>query len=261
MKNLVVITLLFMTAIACTRSNEINLKLDQHLNDPEHIGNLEIKTQKNEVLKRIMEFDHFYRENLCVIRYNFRKKFWWVGRNSDLNQDQRNEYLRDSLLPKIVNCKYLTSRLKEKALQNSKLDDPGNAGYILTNSEYGKDIYWISLQEKNYHFFSYDYFLDIDRPEMVEDSLLDISVEEGTFYIMSFVKIIDESHAVYKIHSSITNGRGMAFLIIELTKESGKWLVDDMYYIEDEKLIPVEGGYELLDYESNRKAFETGVRD
>lgn len=259
---MVLIMLLLTLTIACNNKEEMNLKLDQNLNDPSHIGNLEIKKQKSEVLKKILQFDKFYRENLWQIRYVFIKKRWRVGWKSDFDDAYRIAYLRDSVLPKILDYKYLTHRLKEKAQQNSKLDDPGNAGYILTKSEYGKDIEKVSIQEDETIVFHNRCYLDnnqnddLDAPHPRE-----ISKEEATFYLMSFIKTIDETHAVYKIHSSVTNGRGMAFLILELSKESGEWLIDDMYYIEKEDLIAVDNGfYKLIDYESNKEAYETGIK-
>lgn len=263
-KNVVLLMLLFTLAMSCTNKKEMNINLDQNLNDPEHIGNIKIKKQKSEILKRILNFDQFFRENLYLIHYNFKKKLWWIGWESDFDDAYRIAYLNDSLLPKILNCKYITQRLKEKAMKNSKFDDPGNAGYVLTESEYGKNIFRISIQENEYSNFHNRCYLNNNSNDDVDAPLpREIGEKEALFYLMSFIHIIDENHAVYKINVKTTNmsersQRG--FLILELTKETGEWLIDDMYYIEKEDLIPVDDGfYELIDYESNKEAFETGL--
>lgn len=252
--------------IGCKNSKDMSLYLNDNLNDSEHIGNLKIKNQKEEVLNRIIEFDNWYRENSGKIDYQFDVKFWNVGWNINVDDNFRISYLKDSIIPRIPACNLITNALKNKAEENIQSDDPGNVGVILTGSENGKDLseFTYMLNSTGFHRFHSEYFLDDEHLDEDIDlpPLRDISYEEAKFYHLSFIKLIDDSHAIYRTINYLTNGSNYndTYLILKLVKNNGEWLIDDMSYIEEEELIENETGFTLINYFENKEAYETGVK-
>jgi hypothetical protein len=262
------IVLISLAFAACTNKKDMSLYINGHLNDASHIGNFEIKAQKEEVLNFIVEFDKWYKEKSGNIRYNQGVGIWNIGWERNVEDEFRISFLKDSIIPRFNNCKYFTENLRNKLNTNSLKDDPGNMGKILTGSNYGRNLSkTTSMKNRDEYFYIFHsrHFLDniesSDDPDFNQE-LRDISFEEAKFYHLSFIKVLNNTKVIYKVHSDITNNyiRPETFLIVEIIKENNEWLIDDMYYIEEEELIESETGFTLINYFENKEAYETGVK-
>ena len=252
-------------AINCTNKKDVNLYINDNLNDSTHVGNLKIKQIKSKVLESVVEFDRWYRNNTEDITYNYSVNIWNTSREVDVEDDVRVKILKDSIIPQMLNCPLISDKLKGEVKKRMNAEDPENAGVLLSGSEYGRSIQRLTLMlnsDEHYGFHT-DYLLnDDDHEEDVDSPLLrDISYEEAEFYHLSFIKLLDEDEAIYRVNIDLTGGYDykQGFLMLKLLNKDGEWLVDDMYYIEEEELIERETfGYTLLDYFSNKEDYETG---
>jgi hypothetical protein len=130
---------------------------------------------------------------------------------------------------------------------------------MLSGSDYGKSLSRFTAMNNNeeYNIFHNINFLDneqrSDDPDFIQE-LREISGEEAEFYHLSFIKIVNDKKAIYKIHSDITNNyiHPETFLIVEIVLENNEWLIDNLYYIEPDQLIENEKGYcRLIDFFDN----------
>ncbi len=251
-------------AINCTNKKDMSLYINDNLNDSTHVGNLKVKETKSEVLEKVKEFDKWYRAYTGDFLY-VGDNTWNVGGEYDPDNKDRIKYLKDSIIPRMLNCPLISDKLKGEVKKRMNAEDPENAGVLLSGSEYGRSIQRLTLMlnsDEHYGFHT-DYLLnDDDHEEDVDSPLLrDISYEEAEFYHLSFIKLLDEDEAIYRVNIDLTGGYDykQGFLMLKLLNKDGEWLVDDMYYIEEEELIEREAfGYTLLDYFSNKEGYETG---
>ena len=245
----------------------MSLYINDNLNDSTHVGNLKVKETKSEVLEKVKEFDKWYRTKTGGVEYQDTPPIWNIGHEIDVDDESRISFLKDSIIPRIWNCDLISDRLKDKAKKNTNVDDPGNVGVILTGSEYGKSLRKITymFSEHGYIGFHERYLLNDDEHEEGVDTPIprNITYEEAKFYHLSFIKLLSDDKAVYRVIINLTNGNPVyheGFLILELIKDEGEWLVDDMCFLQEEELIERETfGYTLLDYFSNKEAYETGI--
>jgi hypothetical protein len=98
------IALITIVLTSCSNNKDMDLYINNHLNDISHIGNQEIYTQKEKVLKKIIQFDKWYRLNYGVIEYQFDVKFWNVGWNINVDDKFRISFLKDSVIPVFKEC-------------------------------------------------------------------------------------------------------------------------------------------------------------
>ncbi len=255
----------FILLTNCTNNGSMNLKRNQHLNDTAHFGNTEVLNEKLAVLKQLEEFDEWYRNETGEIEFRFDGEFWNMGFEYGVDDETRIKNLKENIIPKISRVVFFTKDLKQKAHENANLEDPGNVGYILSGSEYGKSLRYI-VNLKGYNPFEGNLFLDFhysEDPDVPE--IRKISQDEKVFYHLSFIRIIDETHAVYRAQIEMTNSTdypvNKGFLVIKMIKENTNWLIDDLYYIEKEELIETDERYKLPDYFKYKLDYEGVKKD
>jgi hypothetical protein len=248
----------------CKQEEDMSLFIDNNLNDASHIGNIEIKKQKEILLNRIIEFDNWFRSNDGRIIFNSSSAFWNTEIQINTNDEDRIKLLKDKVIPRFLNCTFFTENLKNKVSSGSEEQDPQNIGAIITNSKYGESLYKFSFMKNanEYMQFHSSSFLDDGTSGNIDLELRRISYEEAKFYHLSMIKIYSKSQAVYKINTDMSNAPCpfWGYLIVNLQKENNNWLIDNIYYIEQDELVEdsTNSTY-ILDYELNRESYKTGI--
>lgn len=233
--------LCIMSLFACNKDKkDLSLYYNGHLNDTTHIGNLDIKIKKLNVLKTITKFDDWYQKNYKRIYFNKSTNFWNMVGHVNVDNKTRIKVIKDSIVPKINNCPYISDRLKQKAFKNSQKEDPFNLGVILTQNERGKDLWRFTFMNGHYHGFHGRKYLSSPSGEGTDDiPRREITKEEAEFYQASMIKLYNNSHACYRTLIDMTNLEDYraGYLVLELIKLNDNWLIDDIYYIEEKEII------------------------
>ena len=247
--------LLIMLFVACKEKKDMDLCKSTSLNDSSHIGNLEIEKQKKEIFKGILDFDKWYREEHGGIVY-WNNKWQMNGYcyACSVPDKKRISLIKDTIVPKVADCPYITQKLKEKVEYYASETDPGCLGRMLTANRNGDNIRKftsVSTPDERLIFHFEGYLNDYAEYE----KLRSIPYEEALFYHLSMIKIYDDNKAVYRVARDIlyADENGGGYLIIEMKKSNKSWLVNDMYFLNEEELVDIGERHGILNYFSSDK--------
>lgn len=255
------ITISFVFCSSCTKTKDMDLYKNNNLNDSSHVGNLELKNQKEDIFKGILNFDNWYREKYNGIIY-WNDKWQMEGYNyaKGVPEKDRINYIKDTIVPEIATCPFFTKKFRKKTLSNANNADPSCLGRILTSSQYGDNIHHLTsistpIERLIFHF-GYLFKTSFSN----NDKLREIPYDEALFYHFTMIKLCSSEHAIYRFKRDITYGdeNGLGYLIMEMIKSDESWLVDDIYFIHEEELIDDDSEDRILNYFKNKEAYESG---
>ena len=196
--------------ISCTKNKkDMSLYYNNHLNDLAHIDNTEIRKQKDQVFELIVNFDKWYRDNFQKIIFYEGNEFWNINYYQDKDEKMRLNILKEKVIPSISDCSFITNNLKNKALNNSRLEDPKSLGFMLSGDFLGQGLSALTFYQNSseYSKFNRREFLDSDRlnSEWDESPQRVINQEEALFYHLTMIKLVDNDKAIYRGHTGMSD--------------------------------------------------------
>lgn len=249
-KQHLVTTLLIVLVMASCKNP--NGRFYEKRKDRTHIKNEDIRQEKREVLKTMKEINKWYEELNKELSYvpqrdtpSFTMKNYWKVPDSE-----RFQYIRDTIIPGVKNCGYLTKGYKKViSKRHERFEDPGNLAYLMMEDELALKMWKLILPEKwKWRFLLYmgrkrEMYSDNPRYERPE-----VSRKEADSCYMEMITIEKNNGIFVKKGATLAMDWGIAhsnpsklyddYLVFSLVKNlKGEWLLSNAQILDEGELI------------------------